>query len=543
METTAIRRNPVQTSSPLEDSTNASYDLAEVSMTSASSHRFTPRQRSLKRTTSHKDLARFADSSESFSDEKDDIYIAEPALSLQSETFESALDDTLPEQTIIPTTAASERLELLENNPYYEHSDHQSNSYNQWHATRLDPIIERNSPSSLRTSTPLPRVSASPARQAHVVQNQESFRSIHPPYGPEPTPKQRLPMSPEHFRSLSLNDVDLSPKTDKCCPSLLSRHLNSSSSSSSQFLNRIFPFPALPLQPTYNPPHRVPTPPGIPSFGTREALALRLDRPRSETSSVFSRPRIPAESLYSGSPPARKSNEHPQPQTQRSSPMDMFQRIMGLNRPVPAPPQTSSTDAERVAPLPANVQAFARAADGTYVRGAFGSRMSGHGIGRRGLERHPYQLAVVRDCEGDLGSASRLNGNAVEPLAEPAATRVSDVRGPSISIPPREVSLPVFRSVQRQQRAERERMAMRNPPYGARDATEDESSWFRACVDCLGMCNARSWGCWDEVDGVVRDDEQRRRQQEWRRREVGMERAHGYGHGRRGPEMRYVQGT
>ena len=534
-------RKPVQSFTPLEDSTNASYDLAEASLASESSHKLPARRRSLQRTTSYQNLARFADSSESFSDEKDDICTAAPALSLQSETYRSVLDDDPLDQASVPTTAAPERLELSENNPYYQHPDTQPGSYNQWHATRLDPIIERNSPSSFRTSTPLPRVSASPARQPHVVQSQDSIRSIHPPHGPDPIPKQRTSDTPQHFRSLSLNDVDTSPKTIKCCPSLPSQHVPSSSSTTSQILDRIFPFPAMPLHPTYDPPHRVPTPPGIPSFGTREALALRLDPPRSETSSIFGRPRIPAESLNSGSPPLRKSNEQPQSPTQaRSLPMDMFQRIMGLNRPVPAPPLTSSTDAERTAPIPAHVQALARAPDGTYVRGAFGSRMSGHGVGRRGLVGHPYQLAVAHNREA----------SALEPVAEPAPARVSDARSSSIPIPPTETSLPVFRSVQRQRRAEHGLQMQRENYQGqnTQRATEDEGSWFRACVDCLCLGNARSWGCLDEVDGVMRDDERRSRREEIRQREVAMEggsrRAAQSGdvYGRR-PEMRYVQST
>ena len=249
--------------------------------------------------------------------------------------------------------------------------------------SHLDTILERNSFGSLRTSASMPRLSMSPAKRPKIIRKKDSMRSVHLRHTPWPRPRRLPSIDPHHRRSFSLNDLDC---ISAGCNLRTNHHSNSSSSG--HILDGICLYPSRPLQPVYPPPHRVMTPPGIPSFRTREALELRLEPPQHDSSSIFSLRRRNAT-------PRSFSPESP-PESIRSQPMDMLKRMLGINRPITSPPGSSA--AERV-PIPRHVQALARANDGTYVRGAFGSRASGHGIGRRGLERHPFQVAADRNLD------------------------------------------------------------------------------------------------------------------------------------------------
>ncbi|KAF9887998.1 hypothetical protein FE257_009387 [Aspergillus nanangensis] len=117
--------------------------------------------------------------------------------------------------------------------------------------------------------------------------------------------------------------------------------------------------PVSPVLPQYPPPVRQPTPPGIPSFGTREAMlysARLLDRPSSVRSQT----------------PQDTSTEQGRSATYGQA----FRRFIGISPP-PHPQQQRGL--------------WTRAPDGTAVLGYFPHRHSAHGtnVGGR-LETHPF---------------------------------------------------------------------------------------------------------------------------------------------------------
>lgn len=123
--------------------------------------------------------------------------------------------------------------------------------------------------------------------------------------------------------------------------------------------------PVFPTEPVYPPPARSPTPPGLPSFGSIEALnySSRFTIESSATSQGRQRQRSPGstEGFF-----------------RRRSQGGALRRFLGA-----LPPSGSSTT------LP--MHAIARADDGTAVRGRFPYRQSGHGVDlTRPLDRHPF---------------------------------------------------------------------------------------------------------------------------------------------------------
>ncbi|KAJ5504286.1 hypothetical protein N7463_007160 [Penicillium fimorum] len=117
------------------------------------------------------------------------------------------------------------------------------------------------------------------------------------------------------------------------------------------------------VKPQYPPPERTPTPPGLPSFGTSEAMSYsaRFMLPDN-------RARSPA-TMQCGGPDGGQSS---------SSYGDTLRRFFGWS--------SSASHAGGI-----SVGNIGRADDGTLVQGRFPHRQSGHGmnIGRR-LHEHPF---------------------------------------------------------------------------------------------------------------------------------------------------------
>lgn len=259
-------------------------------------------------------------------------------------------------------------------------------------------------------------------------------------------------------------------------------------------------YPHLPPQP---PPHREPTPDGIPSFGTRSAQRLRLVPP--------SRLHRLGKLLQSSFQNRRNLQEHipgddgarnvDQPTHERArhnqseGAADVLRRATGMTRPRPV--ATAAAKPQRIA-LPRGVKMvwapgdLTVADDGSHVRGKFGYRVSGHGVGQRALDTHPLARrqrsdavesaihAIDKACEreamrtqqlpGSLISEShrvldselerleRLRGGNVHPLQVPAATHAP------------ENECLAFRAVEEQRReSERPRIGLRawQMPYAA----------------------------------------------------------------------------
>ncbi|KAI1613060.1 hypothetical protein EDD37DRAFT_331663 [Exophiala viscosa] len=275
-------------------------------------------------------------------------------------------------------------------------------SHSRWPAPQLNTILEANSVSSLRTSRSFPRLKASPGRTSRIVHPQSSINSIHPKQAP-PSSKQILTSSHGYRRrSLSLNDLD-------CILALSTRKSRSpQSSSSDDALEQSARVPSFPNKPVEPPPYRIPTPPGLPPFGSQQATEYRL-RPlnhRSLWNRLWHDSHDESDEQRAPSPRSIGSSS-PIPPSQSASPSgEIFKRtlaMIGMSRVVSPPP--SSAGPSR-APLPPGVYTsnipgpLARADDGTYMRGRFGPRTSGHGIGSRNLESHP--LAQLHSIDNTI---------------------------------------------------------------------------------------------------------------------------------------------
>ncbi|PGH10608.1 hypothetical protein AJ80_07459 [Polytolypa hystricis UAMH7299] len=244
-------------------------------------------------------------------------------------------------------------------------------SHSNWPPRTLDTISERRSVSTLNRSVP-------PAYTGHNASSISTGTT--PSQNPSPSPGARTNI--RGHKIYSFDDLDLPiprPKFSLSSNPKSRSHPNRSSSSTSldgPYWLRSLSSPAAPTQPTYPPPIRSPTPPGLPSFGSREAIQFRV-RSTSRHSSSHNSPQ---------SGRSCRLSRNGSPETDDNT--DPFccgvglRRLLGLFR-------RSESDTEQ---LPAG--AIARADDGTLIRGRFGARQSGHGVGAgpstRGLETHPF---------------------------------------------------------------------------------------------------------------------------------------------------------
>lgn len=256
-----------------------------------------------------------------------------------------------------------------------------------WVLPSLATIHEQRSNSTIRTSLSLPRI---PSKRTSInTLSSTGSATLHPsnlspasPTAPSPsttpsaatgaispptaTSSHNLTKS-RRRKSISLDELTL----PSCRAALNAPFCSSSSSeddrnSSSQIVNTTYP-----TIPPHPPLTRAPTPPGLPSFGSREALNYS---PRH--SIVTPDPVFDANGETTSSPNAV---------------LAFIERVFSQ----PSPSSFSVSPPRSIA-LPPGV--IAQAADGTMVRGRFGVRQSGH-MGMSGgtisLERHPFHRDAV----------------------------------------------------------------------------------------------------------------------------------------------------
>lgn len=308
-------------------------------------------------------------------------------------------------------------------------------SHSNWPIPPLDPIIERSSSvHSLRSPA---KLRPGPGNPVEVIEASEAVASVKPSLLQSwswRVPSHELTQKLEAYKSLSAPNVDH-------VASSFPRHCSSTSSLNSQVLQDIPLNPAAPARPILPPPERRPTPDSIPSFGTKDAQALRLQPDtafRRTTRALFSWLRGTPESsegpLPDGTP--NMSPVAPGSPEQRSSgvPLDMMQRIFGVSR-ADNPQQASLrptlprgiTIADSSGPL-------AVAEDGTFVRGKFGGRMSAHSIGSRGLSSHPL---TALSGPKPMSSSIRPESEALSTLRSHRSSRrqASVTAGPAFISP------------------------------------------------------------------------------------------------------------
>lgn len=229
----------------------------------------------------------------------------------------------------------------------------------------------------------------------------------------------------KHRRGWSLNDLDC----------LTDVKTTASSQEVMEELNRTTTYPHVPPK---SPPCRMSTPEGIPSFGTIEAQRLRLVQPswlHRLGKLLFGRPQNYDENEQAAEsvPDTRTDDRPPLPTTvsqQYESPTEMLRRISGITRPISVTKPPTKT---RRSSLPRGVKKASRpgdlamAADGSHVRGRFGQRVSGHGVGPRTIDNHPLARrqgtsavgeevhAIDKACEHQLQQEQYRTGMSSTP--------------------------------------------------------------------------------------------------------------------------------
>jgi hypothetical protein len=311
----------------------------------------------------------------------------------------------------LPLSPSLENLDQLADLPHkIQVQEAAPTSHSNWPSRQLETITEQRSISTLYTSVSLPRLNT-----AELINDSSITRHhTHWPLNSSPATK------PFNRRSFSENDASCLPFPTWKAKSSVYKAYQSDSSSSSEELNKrqcITIWPVYPLKPKYPPPQRSPTPPGLPTFGTREAVQL-LHEPRIRGASgrnIQGRP-----STRVGLPET-VAERHPVPVvTATPRPCDPSNSTKGnsITRRIIRSLCRSSSDElpeddEGRVGLPASF--VARADDGTLVRGRFGARNSGHGVGARagqqdvGLEGHPFHRLepAERPLETEVGEIDK----------------------------------------------------------------------------------------------------------------------------------------
>ncbi|PYI34436.1 hypothetical protein BP00DRAFT_336914 [Aspergillus indologenus CBS 114.80] len=139
--------------------------------------------------------------------------------------------------------------------------------------------------------------------------------------------------------------------------------------------------PANPVYPAFPPPIRAPTPPGLPTFGTPEAVNYSSQfQVRSATGDDYQNPQAASGSssrFYGGGGGGASGR------TRTASYGDKIRRIFSFASSTPPQPQRQ-------------VPTVARAEDGTAVQGRFPYRQSGHGVGVvRRMEDHTFHQRAL----------------------------------------------------------------------------------------------------------------------------------------------------
>ncbi|GAD97080.1 predicted protein [Paecilomyces variotii No. 5] len=272
------------------------------------------------------------DSSESIPSEHSSLYDAARASS-GSDTGDQTYYDSLSTQT---TPDEQHGLSFTTSD---QPIHNMTSSHSKWPVNTLATIIERKSNSTLRHSRSMSCLYDSFSGEGLLL-SRPSRSDLH----------TSTFSNTQRRKALSFNDADSCPGTSELLG--YGRYL------------------ASPGQPIYPPPTRSPTPPGLPSFGTQEALFC--------ASRFAIQPPIPGPS---GAGDGRRNSYD---SSLSGSYSEAFRRLFGFSPPLePCPPR-----------LP--LHAIARAEDGTAVRGRFPIRQSGHGMDiSRPLDSHPFHRMTL----------------------------------------------------------------------------------------------------------------------------------------------------
>ncbi|KAB8254198.1 hypothetical protein BDV32DRAFT_157148 [Aspergillus pseudonomiae] len=180
--------------------------------------------------------------------------------------------------------------------------------------------------------------------ECHILSQKNDGQRVNVPT-PEESPEVDRFDQRRHRKTASVNDADAKVKASRWLGSIAS--------------------PASPVLPTYPPPVRMPTPPGLPSFGSEEAVRCSA--------------RLPVHSAPSnGQSQQRGRCSNAADGNRVESYGESLRRFFGI----------SSLSAFRSTGRECTV---VRAVDSTVVQGRFPHRHSAHGVGANGrLHDHPF---------------------------------------------------------------------------------------------------------------------------------------------------------
>lgn len=428
--------------SPLSNSTN---DLLSPtpSPTFSTAESTQPK---LRRTVSLRTLHPNADSSESDPSEHSSIFESLPLRKLGSGNSEVHVEEVLDpvdEENSINNENHTETPLVLDDTlnapsiPAFGRP--QSSPHSRWPDRRLETITEQKSISTLRPSQSLPRMSGARPDSSHPDPDSSDPRagSSGPCPGSSGTcpgssgsatssvtpsvwttisavPRQSNAKTNRKRLSLSLDDMCLPPGSKS---SLFNKKRGNSSSSSSEIQVRYdmgYSYSLIyPNEPVLPPTTRTPTPPGLPSFGSPEAMGYNASSRSSRPARSSSR---------------RSSSAQPTSNRVVADPTNNRNAQTGYSRIRKRLSFSSSRDPRSIG-LPAGV---IRAPDGTVVRGRFGTRQSGHGVGAgpglRGVEDHPFHRRglAVADLAKDRGGDESSIGPELLPRENGPASGQAD---------------------------------------------------------------------------------------------------------------------
>jgi len=293
------------------------------------------------------------------------------------------------------------------------------------HPTPLEPIIEQKSFATLR-----PQLSFSVRQKPSLP----VLAKEDPTTKDAPSARRKL--------SFSLDDLTVFKR-----PSRLFKHSSSTSSNHIPLAEAEVIYPAIP---TGEPPPRIPTPPGLPTFNTPAAVAYRLPSPKSSFRDLFRRHRTPEESRW-------------------------LAQTRGL------PPGV-----------------VMRGEDGTIVRGRWRPSQSGHtgnvrAQGERGMTWHPLNRAPVASLPRAV--SARLGGlcNMSQVAFNDAGGLLTPNPSPALSRSPTPIPLPAGGPPQPQAwgpTGQPTNTPLQLGNYVQQPAEESPSRWVRFgeafCAVCCG---------------------------------------------------------
>ena len=395
---------PLRGPSALSDFTNVHTEVLDSPITPSTD------SLALQRTKSFRVLLPRTDSSETDSQDRSSIYEAvptSPAVDDEEDDAEgyvvgewhselsTSLENQLNDQIVPPAGIADEQ------------QPSPSRSHSKWPLTQLETIIERCSTNTLRHSRSLPHIDLARRMTASKPFPCTGSQSLARPQSAaskrDPTRRQKAfslddldcrKVSQQPTSELTLPTRSLAdPEARRCSD-------HSISSSSSYGFCCILRNPTAPSRPVRPPPSRCKTPPGLPSFGTPQAMRYVARLSRSGQLSRHFHRRSDRSTGDSDRSHTRSLSQIHRSDSPRST--TKLKRLLGF---VPAEP-VISTSQPRTARVPSTI--LARADDGTLVRGRFGFRSGAHHASRL-LQEHPFHgLAVTHQgSEGDVAPYRR----------------------------------------------------------------------------------------------------------------------------------------